>query len=193
MKILIIDYLPDSDTAEIAITATSAGHAVGIASALPPSDSRIRRNITIGNSLDRSLHNLLGSISDSKHLHSTRPTSALLNHIAETDPDIVHIHDIDHGYLNLPLMAYVMTRYKIPVLLTIGDPDRMYCHERALIKRPQYNLTLFESVLSGWELLHFAVTRREYADHQLTMHHPCYTLPDKDQAAAYLAIYENIG
>ena len=192
MKILIIDYLPDEKTAEIAIAATQHNHKVYIASAETPVDTRIRRTYTIGNSIDRIMHHAIGYLSDSYHLHSTRPTSALLNHIVEINPDIIHIHDIEKHYLNLPLLAYVLSHYKIPTLLTIGNPDNLYKNNKALIKRPRYNEELFTNTLESWDLLHLAFTDKEASRHKLTANHPGYIIDNSKAAETYLQIYESI-
>lgn len=193
MKILIIDYRPTKETADIATAAAEEHHKIHIAAAEESTDPRIKRTYKIGNSIDRAMHRMLGYISDSYHLHSTRPTSALLNHIVEINPDIIHIHDIEEHYLNLPLLAYVLSHYKIPTLLTIANPDNIYKNNKALIKRKKYNSSLFTGTLASWDLLYLAFTDKETASHELATDHPGYIIDKNAITETYLQIYETIG
>lgn len=192
MKILIIDYRPGKETAEIVATATDAGHDIYVASAEEPNLPHLKRDIKIGNKADRIIHKIIGYISDSYHLHSTRPTSSLLSRIAEINPDVIHIYNIEEHYINIPLTAYVLMKYKIPTLLTLENPGKIYRDTKALIKRRRHNKELFTSTFSTWELLHIASSSKEVTEDELAADHPGYIVAEGKEAETYMRIYEAI-
>lgn len=193
MKILIIDYRPGKEIAEIVAAATDSGHDVYIASAKEPTIASIGQDIRIGNKADRIIHKSIGYISDSYHLHSTRPTSSLLSRIAEINPDVIHIYNIEDHYINIPLTAYVLMRYKIPTLLTVENPDCICKNTKALIKRERHNKALFKATFTAWELLHIASSSKEATGHELIEDHPGYIVSANNRAETYVRIYESIG
>lgn len=192
MKILIIDYKPGKELADICAYATAAGHRIEIASAIESEDPRIKPSFNIGNRADRITHHAIGYISDSYHLHSTRPTSTLLNRIVTLSPDIIHIYNIEEPYLNLPLIAYVLARYKIPTLITLRNPDNIYRNKKALIKRTAHNHGIFTATFAEWDLLHLAFEKREAAEHEISIYHPGYHIDPVNPPSSYLKIYEAI-
>lgn len=192
MKILIITYNTGKEIAEIIKKANASHHEIIVAAAEKQEITAPSPAIKIGTKADRLIHRTLGYISDSYHLHSMRATSTLLDRIAEERPDIIHIYTLDGDYLNLPMLAYVLMRYKIPTLLTLSNPADIYQTRKALIKRESYNRKLYNKILSDWELLHIAFENREMTCHELTDPHPGYIIDQADPASSYLEIYETI-
>ncbi len=193
MKILIIDYKPGKGLADIYTAATASGHQVIVAAAEDSTDTRLHTDIHIGNSIDRAMHRFIGYLSDSYNLHSTRPTSTLLNRIVTINPDIIHIYNVEEPYLNLPLLAYVLTQYKIPTLITLGNPDNLYRNKRALIKRISHNSNIFTGTFASWDLLHLAFREKICADHEISAFHPGYYIDPVNPASSYCQIYEAMG
>lgn len=52
---------------------------------------------------------------------SVLPTIRLIKKIDRTSPDIIHLHNLHHGYVNLPILFHYLKKKKIPVVWTLHD------------------------------------------------------------------------
>jgi hypothetical protein len=194
MKVFIICEAKSATIEAIEQLLTTRGDKVVIA--VSNTDSALQTpHIVIGSRLDRMIHTSLGHLSDTHLLHSARATASLFDIIIAHDPDVIHIFDITKGYINLPLTAHLLNRYRIPTLVTIDNPSMIYQDTPALFKRRRHNSALFKRILDEWETLQIAIPDRKYSEHPLLSQHPCYTVaPDTPSITArnYITIYDAI-
>lgn len=75
----------------------------------------------IGNNWDEAIHGLATRILDNHGLMSKGATRKLIRHIAQIQPDIVHLHNIHGYYLNYPMLFHYLKGSGIPVVWTLHD------------------------------------------------------------------------
>lgn len=191
MKVLLIDFEYSRLCSDIINLLIAQNHECITALALPTS---VIPTIKIGNSADRKLHRILAGISDSMHLHSARATYNLLSRIATQAPDIVHILNIKEYYLNLPLLSEILTRFHIPTVMTVANPEALYKNPNAIIKRTKHNLRTIEALLYAWDTLNIVVENRVYSEHPILVDKPVYIIDSTstDRQNHYLSLYENL-
>ncbi len=191
MKVLLIDFEYSRLCSDIRNRLITEGHECLTALALPTSAVAA---IKIGNSIDRAIHRVLAGISDSMHLHSARATYNLLSRIATKAPDVVHIINIEEYYLNLPLLSEVLTRFRIPTVMTAANPEKLYKNPHAIIKRAKHNLHTIEDILYSWETLNIVVEDRSKSEHPPFVDKPVYIIKSTspDSPAEYISLYENL-
>ena len=183
MKVLLIDFEYSRLCSDITNLLIAQNHECITALALPTS---VIPAIKIGNSADRKLHRILAGISDSMHLHSARATYNLLSRIPTQAPDIVHILNIKEYYLNLPLLSEILTRFHIPTVMTVANPDTLYKNPNAIATS--------EALLFAWDTLNIVVENRVYSEHPILVDKPVYIIDSTstDRQNHYLSLYENL-
>lgn len=182
MRLFLVDYeITDADRA-IADSLRARGDEVITAAATG------RAHFSIGSEADRKVHRTLSRLTDTALLHSSRATALMLEKVAEMRPDAVHIRTLGGYYLNLPLLAHALTRFRMPVVAEIEASDLTSAPD-ALIRRPTYRERTLRKIFSGWEQLHVVASSREVTDNLILDGHPGYIVPDRADPALYAQIY----
>lgn len=75
----------------------------------------------IGNYWDEAIHGIATRIFDYHGLMSKGATRKLVRHIAQIQPDIIHLHNIHGYYLNYPMLFRYLKESSIPVVWTLHD------------------------------------------------------------------------
>lgn len=136
MKIVLINYSVTPMMTAIAKQLKGLGHQAIIATATGGDEgSRCMTDLKIGNSVDRAVHNALAWLSDTHGMHSTRVTASLLDRIIALNPDVVHLAGLNNSFINIPFMAYVLMRCKMPVALSVTEATIPGTGRKSLIKR----------------------------------------------------------
>jgi len=106
----------------LAEEARSRGHRCVTAS--PPGRSMVpglRDHWFIGTRLGRNLHLLAGEWTGLTGCFSLVDTWLFLRRAERFDPDVVHLHNLHNGYLNLPMVMAWLARRNRPVVWTLHD------------------------------------------------------------------------
>lgn len=199
MKIVLINYSVTPMMTAIAKRLEELGHQAIIATATGDVEgSRRMADLKIGNSVDRAVHNALAWLSDTHGMHSTRVTASLLDRIIALNPDVVHLVGSNNAFLNIPFMAYVMMRCKMPVVLSLTEDTIPGTGHNALIKRGKFRRKTIESTFRAWDLLHIVCDSKHTAE-CATLNgldgHPTYIISNDDTSKAaeqYVTLYDNI-
>lgn len=199
MKIVLINYSVTPMMTAIAKRLEELGHQAIIATATGDVEgSRRMADLKIGNSVDRAVHNALGWLSDTHGMHSTRVTASLLDRIIALNPDVVHLVGSNNAFLNIPFMAYVMMRCKMPVVLSLTEDTIPGTGHNALIKRGKFRRKTIESTFRAWDLLHIVCDSKHTAECAILNGldgHPTYIISNDDTSKAaeqYVTLYDNI-
>ena len=106
----------------------------------------------------------------------------------------MHILNIKEYYLNLPLLSEILTRFHIPTVMTVANPDTLYKNPNAIIKRTKHNLRTIEALLYAWDTLNIVVENRVYSEHPILVDKPVYIIDSTstDRQNHYLSLYENL-
>lgn len=199
MKIVLINYSVTPMMTAIAKRLEELGHQAITATATGDVEgSRRMADLKIGNSVDRAVHNALAWLSDTHGMHSTRVTASLLDRIIALNPDVVHLVGSNNAFLNIPFMAYVMMRCKMPVVLSLTEDTIPGTGHNALIKRGKFRRKTIESTFRAWDLLHIVCDSKHTAE-CATLNgldgHPTYIISNDDTSKAaeqYVTLYDNI-
>lgn len=199
MKIVLINYSVTPMMTAIAKRLEELGHQAIIATATGDVEgSRRMADLKIGNSVDRAVHNALAWLSDTHGMHSTRVTASLLDRIIALNPDVVHLAGLNNSFINIPFMAYVMMRCKMPVVLSLTEDTIPGTGHNALIKRGKFRRKTIESTFRAWDLLHIVCDSKHTAE-CATLNgldgHPTYIISNDDTSKAaeqYVTLYDNI-
>lgn len=84
-------------------------------------NEKYHRHIYIGSRIDRNIHLLLGKITGKYGLFSKNATKQFIGRIEEIRPDIIHIHNLHKGYINVELLFDYIRNKNIPVIWTLHD------------------------------------------------------------------------
>lgn len=97
------------------------------------------RHIYIGNRLDRNIHLVLGKLTGKYGTYSKYITMKFVAEIDKIKPDLIHIHNLHKGYINLEVLFGYIKRKGIPVVWTLHDCwsftgqcpffDRFHCNK----------------------------------------------------------------
>lgn len=199
MKIVLINYSFTPLMSAISTRLNESGHQAIIATATGDVEgSRRMADLKIGNRIDRAVHNALGWLSDTHGMHSTRVTASLLDRIIALNPDVVHLAGLNNSFINIPFMAYVMMRCKMPVVLSLTEDTIPGTGHNALIKRGKFRRKTIESTFRAWDLLHIVCDSKHTAE-CATLNgldgHPTYIISNDDTSKAaeqYVTLYDNI-
>ena len=199
MKIVLINYSVTPMMTAIAKRLEELGHQAIIATATGDVEgSRRMADLKIGNSVDRAVHNALAWLSDTHGMHSTRVTASLLDRIIALNPDVVHLAGLNNSFINIPFMAYVLMRCKMPVVLSLTEDTIPGTGHNALIKRGKFRRKTIESTFRAWDLLHIVCDSKHTAE-CATLNgldgHPTYIISNDDTSKAaeqYVTLYDNI-
>lgn len=199
MKIVLINYSVTPMMTAIAKQLKGLGHQAIMATATGDVEgSRCMTDLKIGNSVDRAVHNALAWLSDTHGMHSTRVTASLLDRIIALNPDVVHLVGSNNAFLNIPFMAYVMMRCKMPVVLSLTEDTIPGTGHNALIKRGKFRRKTIESTFRAWDLLHIVCDSKHTAECAILNGldgHPTYIISNDDTSKAaeqYVTLYDNI-
>lgn len=77
--------------------------------------------VKISSALDMKLHSLMSRVTGLQGYFSTVSTKKLLKRLDETKPDIVHLHNLHHNYINLNLLLGYLAKKGIKTVLTLHD------------------------------------------------------------------------
>lgn len=185
MKLFLVDYKLTAADRALTDHLREAGHSVVTAAAEGPA------HYGIGSAADRRLHRTLARLTDTALLHSARATALMLEKVAAERPDAVHIRSLGGFYLNLPLLADALTRFRVPAVVEFSDAD-LSPLPGALLSRAAYRRRTLGKILGHWEQLHAVTSSRATASDELLAGHPGYIIPDKSDAEAYAAIYSGL-
>lgn len=85
------------------------------------SSNSVSKTIKIGNSLARLFHRLINRLLIVEGCGSFVSTLLFIFKIKKINPDVIHLHNIFNGYLNLPLFFYFLRSYNGAIVWTIHD------------------------------------------------------------------------
>lgn len=123
MKVLQINYSAGGSTGKIA----SAIHEMLICNqedalfAYGRGKSNLPQTYKFGNELDFRIHTYLSRITGLHGYYSHIPTMCLISKIKEFDPDIVHLHNIHGGYVNINMLLAFLAKENIKTIITLHD------------------------------------------------------------------------
>jgi putative colanic acid biosynthesis glycosyltransferase len=105
---------------DIGVIAMNTGYSSYIAASYTgrPSKSEI---ITIGNSIDRTLHGVKSRLLDGHGFGSAGATRVLVKKIKEVNPDVIHLHNLHGYYLHVGILFDFLKKAQIPVVWTLHD------------------------------------------------------------------------
>lgn len=200
MKIALINYSFTPLMSAISTRLNESGHQFITATATGNGCNSPHNvvDLKIGNRIDRAVHNALGWLSDTHGMHSTRVTASLLDRIIALNPDVVHLVGSNNAFLNIPFMAYVMMRCKMPVVLSLTEDTIPGTGHNALIKRGKFRRKTIESTFRAWDLLHIVCDSKHTAECAILNGldgHPTYIISYDDTSKAaeqYVTLYDNI-
>lgn len=126
IKVLEINSVPYGSTAKIMLDIkkiapknfkiiTSTGFSYH------PLNEMREENIKIGNIFDKFLHLKLQSITGLIGYFSVLSTLFFLYKIKKIKPDIIHLHNLHGGYLNMPMLFRYIKKHNIKVIWTLHD------------------------------------------------------------------------
>ena len=127
MKILQINTCNFGSTGKIMLSIQKAcrdnGHEAFVAYAKSRSNLRGKKqgDILIGSILSRNLHLLLGNITGFNGCFSYFSTLNFLRRVKKISPDIIHLHNLHNGYINLPLLFKFIKKHNIRTVWTLHD------------------------------------------------------------------------
>lgn len=81
----------------------------------------VSKTIKIGNSFVRLVHRLINRVLIVEGCGSFVSTLFFIFKIRKIKPDVIHLHNIFNGYLNLPLFFYFLRSYNGAIVWTIHD------------------------------------------------------------------------
>lgn len=199
MKIVLINYSVTPMMTAIAKRLKELGHQAIIATATGDVEGSCRMaDLKIGNSVDRAVHNALAWLSDTHGMHSTRVTASLLDRIIALNPDVVHLAGLNNSFINIPFMAYVLMRCKMPGC-AVGDRGHHTGHRAEVAdKARQVPRKTMESTFGAWDPLHLVCDSKHTAERAAEERldgHPTYIISTDDTAKAveqYITLYDNI-
>lgn len=200
MKIVLINYSFTPLMSAISTRLNESGHQAIIATATGNGCNSPHNvvDLKIGNRIDRAVHNALGWLSDTHGMHSTRVTASLLDRIIALNPDVVHLAGLNNSFINIPFMAYVLMRCKMPVALSVTEGTIPGTGRKSLIKRDRFRRKTIESTFGAWDLLHLVCDSKHTAERAAEEGldgHPTYIISTDDTAKAveqYITLYDNI-
>ena len=200
MKIVLINYSFTPLMSAISTRLNESGHQFITATATGNGCNSPHNvvDLKIGNRIDRAVHNALGWLSDTHGMHSTRVTASLLDRIIALNPDVVHLVGSNNAFLNIPFMAYVLMRCKMPVALSVTEGTIPGTGRKSLIKRDRFRRRTMESTFGAWDLLHLVCDSKHTAERAAEEGldgHPTYIISTDDTAKAveqYITLYDNI-
>lgn len=82
---------------------------------------RVDNSIYIGSILSRNVHLQLSKLTGYNGMFSYFSTLFFLRKIKKYDPDIIHLHNLHNGYINLPLLFKYIKKHNIPTVWTLHD------------------------------------------------------------------------
>ncbi|WP_304638074.1 hypothetical protein [uncultured Muribaculum sp.] len=200
MKIALINYSFTPLMSAISTRLNESGHQFITATATGNGCNSPHNvvDLKIGNRIDRAVHNALGWLSDTHGMHSTRVTASLLDRIIALNPDVVHLAGLNNSFINIPFMAYVLMRCKMPVALSVTEGTIPGTGRKSLIKRDRFRRKTIESTFGAWDLLHLVCDSKHTAERAAEEGldgHPTYIISTDDTAKAveqYITLYDNI-
>lgn len=200
MKIVLINYSFTPLMSAISTRLNESGHQFITATATGNGCNSPHNvaDLKIGNSVDRAVHNALAWLSDTHGMHSTRVTASLLDRIIALNPDVVHLAGLNNSFINIPFMAYVLMRCKMPVALSVTEGTIPGTGRKSLIKRDRFRRRTMESTFGAWDLLHLVCDSKHTAERTAEEGldgHPTYIISTDDTAKAveqYITLYDNI-
>ncbi|WP_302980224.1 hypothetical protein [uncultured Muribaculum sp.] len=200
MKITLINYSFTPLMSAISTRLNESGHQFITATATGNGCNSPHNvvDLKIGNRVDRAVHNALAWLSDTHGMHSTRVTASLLDRIIALNPDVVHLAGLNNSFINIPFMAYVLMRCKMPVALSVTEGTIPGTGRKSLIKRDRFRRKTIESTFGAWDLLHLVCDSKHTAERAAEEGldgHPTYIISTDDTAKAveqYITLYDNI-
>ncbi len=127
MKVLLINSVPYGSTGRIVFELYKKlkenGHQAKMAFGYSyhPIKQLKGKYIKIGNPLDKKLHNTLTLFKGYHGVYSVRATRKLIKQIKEYKPDVLHLHNLHSGYINIPLLFEYIKQSRIKVVWTLHD------------------------------------------------------------------------
>lgn len=127
IKILQINTCNFGSTGNIMLNISKKAVANGYISYVAYANSRsnkrktVENSILIGNILERNLHLKLSYYTGYNGCFSTMGTRKFLRKIDEIEPDIIHLHNLHNGYINLKMLFNYIKEKDIPVVWTLHD------------------------------------------------------------------------
>ena len=82
---------------------------------------RVANSIYIGSILSRNIHLQLSNLTGYNGTFSYFSTLNFLRKVKKYNPDIIHLHNLHNGYINLPLLFKYIKKNNIPVIWTLHD------------------------------------------------------------------------
>ena len=82
---------------------------------------RVANSIYIGSILSRNIHLQLSNLTGYNGTFSYFSTLNFLRKVKKYNPDIIHLHNLHNGYINLPLLFKYIKKNNIPTVWTLHD------------------------------------------------------------------------
>ena len=82
---------------------------------------RVANSIYIGSILSRNIHLQLSNLTGYNGTFSYFSTLNFLRKVKKYNPDIIHLHNLHNGYINLPLLFTYIKKNNIPTVWTLHD------------------------------------------------------------------------
>ena len=82
---------------------------------------KYHRHIYIGNRIDRNIHLRLGKLTGKYGMYSKKITDKFISEIDELKPDLIHIHNLHKGYINIGILFDYIKQRNVPVVWTLHD------------------------------------------------------------------------
>lgn len=138
--------------------------------------TQLNGQIFWGGRLNWHIHNLLYKITGLKDVYSTLDTLSLIRKLSKYRPDIIHLHVIGEGIMNLPLLIRYISRKNIPVVWTMHDCraftggcpyfDEVGCDKwkTGCGKCPdhQYRSSIIDGTCWQWKIMKTSLTKLKY-------------------------------
>lgn len=127
LKILQINSVNFGSTGSIMLNISKTAKEHGHVSYVTYASSRTNKNkivdnsILIGNIFERNVHLKLGYYTGLNGCFSRSGTKKFLEEIDNINPDIIHMHNLHNGYINLEMLFNYLKDKNIPVVWTLHD------------------------------------------------------------------------
>lgn len=79
------------------------------------------RAVKISDNRDMKLHALMSHLTGKQAYFSKRSTRKLIKHLDDIQPDIVHLHNLHHNYINLNMLLQYLVDKDIKTVITLHD------------------------------------------------------------------------
>jgi len=83
--------------------------------------SQNKNAINVSNKFDRKIHALMSHLTGLQAYFSKKQTALLIERLDSISPDVVHLHNLHHNYINLNMLLAFLAKKNIKTVLTLHD------------------------------------------------------------------------